>query len=136
MWDECKPITWAYLAGFTDGEGYIGIVNNSPRITLYQNADASWVLCEIEDFLREHEIHCSIYPVSRKIDRRHPNPGMYLHVRRVRSVYEYLRSTQPYLIVKLEAARTVLKFIERKRKAALAATDGRAKKAYYQGWGE
>lgn len=130
-WDEnlAEPVSWSYVAGFTDGEGHIAIKKantdgTSFGIVLYQNIDADWVLHEIQMFLAEHEIDARLYEAKRPKDSRHPTVGMYLSIRRVRDVYRFLENTLPYLIVKRPAAIRVLKAIERK-----AETTGRS--GYY-----
>ena len=119
-WDEKDraPMSWAYIAGFTDGEGSISVKQNksgvtSFSVTLYQNENQAYVLCEIQDFLEELGIDSRIYR-SERLDARHPTIGYFLYVRRVRDVYRFCKEIQPYAHVKEDAIKLVLHEIERK----------------------
>jgi LAGLIDADG endonuclease len=112
-----EPVTWSYVAGFTDGEGCISIkkaygTNVSFDITLSQVTDNDWVLHEIQLFLKEHGISCKIYTQ----DRSHTpwRDCSFLQMRRVHDIYLFLRNVLPYLIVKRGRAIQVLKAIELK----------------------
>jgi len=110
------------VAGFTDGEGHIGITWNGKnpnfKVTLYQNAEQSWVLHEIQEFLESEGIDARFYAAKRKVDVRRPTVGYFLSVRRVADVQKFLQSAMPYLIVKRGAAIEVLKAIDKKAKTS------------------
>ena len=103
-----KPLTWGYVAGFTDGEGCIFFRNYENRrgitvgISWSQAEDAAWVLCEIADFLRERDIVVS----ERVYD--HPQlkcgEARRITVQRQEDVRHVLMHLLPYLIVKLDDA--------------------------------
>lgn len=118
-WDKTEPMSWEYVAAFTDGEGYIGM-SRSPngvpnyKVVLYQNAQAAEVLFEIQAFLAERGIDGRFYESKRNTDKRHPTAGYYLQVRRQLDVYEFLTQALPYFRVKRVAAEAIMDDIEGK----------------------
>src|SRR6266498_2550519 len=100
-----EPMSWEYIAGFTDGEGHIGSQTNefgvsSFRVVLYQNVAQVEILHEIAEFLQASEIDARLYAAKRPVDKRHPTVGWYLSVRRQLDVYEFLTHARPFLRVK------------------------------------
>ncbi len=134
-WDNYKAqkVCWAYVAGFTDGEGSIRAQlqrgNFNFQITLYQHVDAAWVLYEIQDFLTEHGIESKFYEAKRPLDKRHPTKGYYLNIRKTGHFYCFLKAIQPFSIVKAPTIKRVLKMIEEKKAA-------KPNHPAYQGWGD
>lgn len=122
-WDyEAKKVNWAYVAGFTDGEGHIRMRRSklgvtSFQIALYQNEANSWVLYEIQDFLQEHDIDARMYEDGRS-DARHPTKGYFLYIRRVKDVYRFCKAIQPHAIVKSPAVNRILAEIEAKKETS------------------
>lgn len=124
-WDdfEAEPVTWAYVAGFTDGEGSIRMQtkqkDNSTwsafEVILTQKKQNAWVLYEIKDFLDSEGIHSSIYGDGRYGTKRNPNEQYYLFIRRVKDVYNFIIAVQPYLIVKAADAKRIRFAIEQKK---------------------
>jgi len=122
---KCKPMSWAYLAGFFDGEGTLMARwsknrhgGKSLRVTwqVGQNEENSWVLDEILEFF--------------ECDGRIKSPGDYIWAnsgfsqkkfRQIRledaaSIRVILEETLPYLIVKRGKAERVHDFLKKKEK--------------------
>ena len=98
-------MTWDYLAGFTDGEGWIGIVGRGPRATWGQNHRETLDL--IQSFLGDRGISSHINTIAAKPPRR-PNPIHMLAITRRVDLLRLLRRLSPKLIQKkTQAAATV-----------------------------
>ena len=133
------PMTWAYVAGFFDGEGCVDCREKKNgtgasfqfRLKLYQNERA--VLDAIHDFLAAEGIP-SVVEVHARPDRISAgHAGSFaLVVNRVLNVYKMLDAMQPYLIVKQKEAIEVTNMIEDRINAIMEGeiTDGRTLRAY------
>jgi len=111
-------LTWDYLAGFFDGEGYVNCgyrLRSQGRyrrfaITITQ-ADRD-VLEQIQNFLAQNEIPSQVYLQGQRIDKRHPRPCYQLQVTGAENVWGFLWCIEPYLIVKQEQARKGIEMLE------------------------
>lgn len=103
-------MTWEYIAGFFDGEGWIA---KSPKpeghlakytIGIGQSTKQADVLYVISEFLKSERINCRIYKEC---------PEFVTHMTRLlisdsRSISNFLRSVLPFLLVKHEKAAAAL----------------------------
>lgn len=118
MGNQQERLIW--LAGFIDGEGYIGIkkvkrVNPfsgyqlTSRVVVSNTNEA--VFTYLKRILGENEIAFSVrYP---KIEK-HWKPAYKFEIQGLNPVRSLLNLVIPYLVVKLEQATIMLKFIERR----------------------
>jgi hypothetical protein len=99
----------AYVAGFTDGEGYVGLAKNR----LGKEADTRVTLAncnrEVLEFIQERLGYGSIRSQQQKA---HWRKKYTLNIASHDDVRSFLLMIQPYLIVKREIATTVLAHIE------------------------
>lgn len=94
-------MTWDYLAGFTDGEGWIGICGRGPRIVWGQNDRR--VLDEIRDKLEGKDFVVSEVYVIKAAPPKRPNPIHMLQITRRADCERLARILLPQLLVKREA---------------------------------
>lgn len=100
-------MTWQYLAGFTDGDGTMGMYGKKRggdvRVAWLQAEQNSWILVELMGFLDIHEISYKTY--SREKEGR-----TYLTVRVTKreSVLFLLSMLEPHLILKRPLAQTII----------------------------
>lgn len=113
-----KPITWAYLAGFTDGDGYIRVrrrsnKNNRPgyldvELAWSQKYENSWVLEEIKTFFEAQGFH-----VNDRLFKN--NTSMHeqrcIRLNRRAEVKLVLTKLLPWLIAKAPTAKEALNLI-------------------------
>ena len=92
-------MTWQYLAGFIDGEGWIGysVGTRSPRIDVSQSETA--VLHEIVGFLSTFEISARFLRSRSGIGFR-KKPHYRVLIQGSQNVIPTLRNLQPYLRTK------------------------------------
>jgi intein/homing endonuclease len=102
-------VNWAYLAGFTDGDGCVTVEYGRGnryffgRIRWSQKAAASQVLHEIADFLRSNDIKVTERNFS-IATAGHKYPQMELAITNAEDTRRALTEMLPYLIVKRERA--------------------------------
>jgi len=101
-------INWDYIAGFTDGEGYIGIVGRGPRITWGQKDKRQ--LQVIHGFLEQQGLH----PI---LSQRKPvlgqSQGVYvINLGRRDDVIAVIKELYPRLMLKAKNCEKVIKWIE------------------------
>lgn len=109
MHEHTHRTSWGYIAGFTDGEGYIGRVGRSCRIVWGQNS----VECleSMAAVFREMGANPCIYRRPAKPPKQ-PNVSWVLVIAERKWVAEILQRLIPYLIVKHNAAVSMLEWIE------------------------
>jgi hypothetical protein len=91
-------VTWEYLAGFTDGEGYIGVVaNRQIRFTWGQRDEG--MLSASRDFLVAEGFHPSWGCIAAKLPRR-PNDIFMLHLNKRDEALRLVDILEPLLIFK------------------------------------
>jgi hypothetical protein len=93
-----SKITWEWLAGFTDGEGYIGVPGRGPVIVWGQKDKT--VVDHLYAFLNEQGLHPHINFRKPKKELRRPN-GIYIcSVSRRTDVVKILDMLEPLMILK------------------------------------
>jgi hypothetical protein len=134
------PISWAYVAGFFDGEGCVdcrvgrqtrGTIRRQSRLKIYQNRrevlDAIVTFLEIEGIKATVEIH-------HRPDRlKKGHSGSFaLAVNGVANVYKMLYAMLPYLIVKNDEAIKAVEDIEERMAEIMEGTitDGRVTRSF------
>jgi LAGLIDADG-like domain len=111
-WRRLHMMTWAYIAGFFDGEGSIVINRREKagrfRIQIVQSEKngGQAVLQEIQTFLADRGIRAPIYHAS--VNRK--CPMFVLCVGQLRGIREFLLQTFPYLRVKRLHAQDVIRY--------------------------
>ena len=90
-------ITWDYLAGFTDGEGYIGQYGRGAKITWGQKDEKQ--LWAVKQFLEAQGLHPTWNKISPKPPLR-PNAIFMLHLCRREDVVRTVEKLFPLLILK------------------------------------
>lgn len=118
-------MNWAYVAGFTDGEGYIGWArgkcrpvdsvascnNGSPRILLGQSGERGLMLLEaIKSFLEENGIHSTVG--KHKAPKRYNLQPYRLQISGRQDAHRFLASTLPFLFMKRTPAQDILRFMK------------------------
>ena len=114
-------MSWAYIAGFLDGEGSINCYDGRQsgrdsirrvfRVQLYQNSEV--VLEEIQAFLARNRISSKLR-YNRRPDRLakgHQGSWM-LTVEGAVNTYRFLRRVEKYVIVKHQRVQESLAYIE------------------------
>ena len=104
-------MTFAYVAGFLDGEGHLSI---RPKhrcfvVGMTQSVRTTDVLGEIQTFLLRYGITSQITPPRTQEGRR---PVQHLRVTNAKSIARLLTRCLPYLIVKRERAIEALEIAE------------------------
>lgn len=102
-------INYDYLAGFTDGEGSIGIVGRGPRITWGQKDGL--LLGTIRDFLEQEGYHPNFYVVHPKLPRR-PNEIYMMNLSRRDEIVSLMDELEPRLIMKNKDCVSVRKWLD------------------------
>ena len=102
-------ITTEYIAGFTDGEGYFGVVGRGPRITWGQNTKEVLVL--IQEWLQAMGVQGYLYFNPARPPRR-PNGIFMLNVGAKDGVEKVCSALLPYLVVKHQDATDLLQWIK------------------------
>lgn len=105
-----QAVSWPYIAGFFDGEGYLGIQcergSGSLRISIAQSGDIGYsVLEDIQVFL-------DCLGVKSKIYSRRPIKGKVAYVLAINSrsdVVTFLRGVLPHLRVKRVLAQDLIR---------------------------
>ncbi len=104
---ELSDVTWQYLAGFTDGDGTMGMYGKKRggdvRVAWLQAEANSWILVELMEFLDLHEISYKSY--SREKEGR---TYFTVRVTKRESVEFLLSMLEPHLILKRPLAQTIL----------------------------
>lgn len=115
---------WAYIAGFIDGEGTIGLMKRKNKSSIeyavrITNKD-KYTLEKILEFFNENNIHGSISQQSKKPIRDGWSIIYVIQIGSREGVKKIIENTLPYLITKKERAKIMLKFFEiRKRKTRI-----------------
>lgn len=118
---------WAYIAGFFDGEGNVGMPlgHNCPLLNITQAGDVGRLLLEeIKDFLATEGIHCRIESVSIVLNHK----PCYRIRMNAGSVVAFLVKVMPYLRIK----RTIAQDVLRARKMFPSLTKGPVGKFFRQ----
>lgn len=103
-------MNWDYLAGFTDGEGHIGIIGGrAPKITWGQK-DRDTILA-IQKFLIQNGFHPLLHEIRPNPPKK-PNPIHMLSLCRREEVKRFINITKPLLIQKVYQCETVMKWME------------------------
>lgn len=104
-----------YIAGFVDGEGYLGIIRKSskecqfgyyytPVVKIAQVTRNDQVLKSIEDFIGYGNTTYDIREVENSC------PRTYLELRGMKRIKPFVKKIQPYLVVKNKQAQILLDF--------------------------
>lgn len=109
-------MNWAYLAGFTDGDGCIALQTKKDkyvfvRIRWSQKESESQVLDEIQKFFIEQGIPCSDRKFSVSLNG-HKFPQRELGLTNNVVVRQVLKEMLPYLILKKEKAEYALTILD------------------------
>ena len=100
-------ITWEYLAGFTDGEGSLGVVGKGTRIT-WGNTDKV-VMDAIVEFLRSQNFHVNYYPVEKKS----PWKRIYMaNICQKKDMLKIIDILQPLVITKVYQCENVRRWLD------------------------
>ena len=111
----------AYLAGFIDGEGYIGLTFQIKRETFQNSATPRYhpyliiannnspVLFYVKDIIGEGRI----YRQKRNIERQ--KPGFQYKLTKMEVLEKLLAAIEPYLVVKRQQAKLLLKYLNTRR---------------------
>lgn len=102
-------MSWAYIAGFFDGEGTVTV--RQGHVTIFQKEKR--VLEKIQKFLAEQGVYSTLH---HRQDRKHNNLGYVLAqwqlcVRRRQSVRMFLGGIRPYAIVKKQRIEDLWRFL-------------------------
>jgi hypothetical protein len=111
-------LSWAYLAGFTDADGYIvaqmgGDYINAGRIGWSQTSKALWVLEHIQGWLTEQGLSSSL---THECDRTGIR-SCRLRMARAAHVRIVLEKMLPHLVLKRERAELVLRLLDERDQA-------------------
>src|SRR2546426_672564 len=102
-------MSWEYVAGFTDGEGYVSKATGLGKgVVIYQHIRARQVIDEMAEFLRQYDIKCQVYE---RITRK--SPGVTLTIWDAVSIRNFLTRTLPFLIVKRDPALALLARVQK-----------------------
>ena len=114
-------MSWAYIAGFLDGEGCISLCPNQARplatnlqITMSQTGvEGFCVLSEIKEFLSEHGMKSYLRPNNSPSKRKHTTHREMWNLSLMArpSTVPFLRSVLPYLHVKKVKAQDCLRYM-------------------------
>jgi hypothetical protein len=107
-------MTWAYVAGFFDGEGHAR-AQQTQRGRTYSvrfTQNDPEVLYEIQGFLAERGIASGMYLHAARPDKNKPNPCWTLAVQRSLHVKRLLKLLLPRVVVKREQIGNVLAVME------------------------
>lgn len=106
-------MNWAYLAGFTDGDGCISVERGRDKKYLYsrlrwhQKAETSQVLDEIAEFLKAQGFKVSLRNFSVAI-KGHKYPQRELGITNAEDTRKALIEMIPFLVVKRKRALEML----------------------------
>jgi len=126
-------MSWAYIAGFFDGEGHIGMQGRGIQLSMAQSRKRGLeVLREIKEFLALHGVKSSTY-INKNPEKCHS-----LWVTNRPDIRYLLNLLMPYLHVKKEEAQDHLRYITMfpaiKRGTLLGAAISEAKQRNYSAW--
>lgn len=129
-------MSWAYIAGFLDGEGTIRHKHEKTgyarfRIYLYQCRDQAEVLYEIQEFLAERAIYGKILEVK---SRNRIRGECHLQIEGAKNVMKFLKRVEPHLRVKRRSANEAMAHFEELRQNAISTQDMRCLRAYVEGY--
>ncbi len=96
-------INWDYVAGFTDGEGYLGVIGKGPRIQWGQKDKRQ--LEVIKDFLESENLHP--YMLYRKPGPKRPNFIHILSLTRRKEVAYVIKQLESRVVLKLPACNLI-----------------------------
>ena len=102
-------VNWAYIAGFFDGEGNVGVYGRTPAVTMTQTNEV--VLRKIQGFLGTVGIKSSMYGYKPYRSSTH-NFVWKLSIRSKESTEKFLHGVIPYLCVKKVVAQDVQRFVQ------------------------
>jgi len=109
-------VTWAYLAGFFDGEGSLGCSQTrggrigSFRVTVAQSGrEGLDVLSRARDFLAAEGVDAYVY--SRKATGMGKRPMHYLCISAFHSLRRFLRGILPYVVVKRVNCQDTMRYL-------------------------
>jgi hypothetical protein len=92
-------VSWAYVAGFFDGEGCVGAPSSRTGVHVSVVQKSPRVLEEIAAFLESHGVTTSYHR-----NRSHPARMYSLHASSHEGARAWLEGMLPYLIVKRQCA--------------------------------
>ena len=109
---------WAYVAGFTDGEGCIGFHSAKgarPNIQITQSGEIGRiVMSRIAEFLGYQGVHSTLHCYASfgggSVSRKRYKDAWFLRIHRKEDAIRFLQLTLPYLQVKHTIAQDILRF--------------------------
>lgn len=116
MWSS---VNWAYLAGFTDADGFVVAQRGkayiaAARIGWTQMRSARWQLEEIQAFLNSEDVFSYL---GDELDKRHGRWSSRLRVSQEASSRIVLTNLIPHLVLKRAIAIEVLRQLDERRAA-------------------
>jgi endogenous inhibitor of DNA gyrase (YacG/DUF329 family) len=99
-------INWDYVAGFTDGEGYLGVIGKGPRIVWGQKDKHQ--LEVIRDFFIAEGLHPNL--TVRRTRNKQPNPIWLLSLTRRAEVLYSVEILENKLVLKIPQCETIKKW--------------------------
>lgn len=105
-------MTWAYIAGFFDGEGNIRMPHRSSgQLSLHQADKRGLILFqEIKQFLEGYGIKCSIHCNKRPTPLGKPMYRLYTYNRH--GVATFIKYTFPYLRIKKAECQDLMRYLK------------------------
>lgn len=97
-------INWAYIAGFFDGEGHIGLCGKSMRVNLTQKDPV--VLRAIVAFLGKEGIKTTVRDASYKAQTLYR-----IEIQNRPGIQKFLRGVLPYIVVKKQPAEDYARYL-------------------------
>jgi len=112
-------ITWGYIAGFLDGDGWITVSKNKHASTkryvigLTQSKHELIAMRKIFRFIKRHGIRATF------LERgtfKSTTPMLNIHVKHQKSVVKFIKFVMPFLLIKINKARECLSYTESRLK--------------------
>jgi len=120
----------AYLAGFIDGEGYVGLTFQIKKETSQNSATPRYhpyliiannnspVLFHIKDIIGEGKIY------ELKRSSRNQKPGFQYKLTKMSTLETLLPAIEPYLIVKKQQAKLLIRYLNTRRSKRITTGTG------------
>jgi len=106
-------VSWAYIAGFFDGEGHVGLTLGANRrnITISQTGDRGYTLLhKVQGFLQHHGITSSVHGYN-YVSHPRKQKLWTLHITDYKSSCSFTRELLPFLSIKKTEAQDFRRFI-------------------------